>query len=178
MRSTTILSVRKGDTVALGGDGQVTLGNTMVKQKARKIRPLRGGKVLAGMTGAAADSFALLERLEGHLEKYQGNLLRASTELARQWRTDKILRRLESLIAVVDEERSLLLSGTGDLIEPDDGIIGIGSGGAYALAAARALMAHTDMPATTIVEESLRITSKICIYTNEDILVESIPSKT
>ena len=174
IRSTTILSVRRGGTVAIGGDGQVTLGNTVVKQEARKVRRLHGGKVLVGITGAAADAFSLLERLEANLEKYQGNLMRSATELARDWRTDRVLRKLESIIAVVDRERSLLLSGNGDLIEPDDGVIGIGSGGGYALAAARALLGRTDLSPREIVSEALRITSRICIYTNEEILVEEL----
>ena len=173
-RSTSILSVRRDGRVAVGGDGQVTLGQTVMKREARKVRRLRGGKVLVGFAGASADAFSLLERLEENLEKYQGNLLKSATELARDWRTDRVLRRLESLLAVVDGERSLLLSGTGDLIEPDDGVIGIGSGGPYAVAAARALLKHTDFPARRIVEESLRIASDLCVYTNSDIVIEEI----
>ncbi|MCZ6602927.1 MAG: ATP-dependent protease subunit HslV [Planctomycetota bacterium] len=172
IRSTTILSVRHAGSVAIGGDGQVTLGDVMVKQGARKVRRLHGGKVLAGITGGAADAFSLLERLEKNLDKYDGNLLRSATELARDWRTDRVLRKLESLLAVVDSERSLLLSGNGDLIEPDDGILGIGSGGAYAVAAARALLGHSTLSAQEIVSEGLSIASGICIYTNSDILVE------
>ena len=173
-RSTTILTVRRDGKVAIGGDGQVTFGATIMKQEARKVRRLHGGKVLVGISGAAADAFSLLERLEANLEKYQGNLLRSATEMARDWRTDRVLRKLEALITVVDGERSLLLSGNGDLIEPDDGIIGVGSGGAYGVAAARALVKHTQLSAAEIITEALRITSEICIYTNSEIVIEEL----
>lgn len=176
-RGTTILSVRKGGTVAIGGDGQVTFGSGICKQTARKIRSLRDGKVLVGFAGAAGDAFALLERFEEKLEKTQGNTLKGAIELAKEWRTDKILRRLESMLLVVDPEVSLILSGSGDVIQPDDGIVGIGSGGSYALAAARALFHHTKMNARKIVEESLKIAADICIYTNQNIYVEEIKGK-
>lgn len=172
--ATTILSVRRNNSVAIGGDGQVTLGNTVVKHEANKIRKLYNNKVIIGFAGAAADSFALMERFETKLEQYQGNVLKSAHEMAKDWRTDKVLRRLESLLAVIDEKYSLLISGTGDVIEPDDGIIGIGSGGPYAIAAAKTMIKHTDLPVKTIVEEALRISSEICIYTNENIRVEEI----
>lgn len=173
--STTILSVRRSDQVALGGDGQVTIGATAVKHDAVKIRKLAGGKVLCGFAGAAADAFALLERFEGKLEQYKGNTRRAAIELAKDWRTDRVLRRLESLLAVVDAEVSLIVGGGGDIIEPGDGVIGIGSGGMYAAAAAKALLAATDLPAREIVERSLRIAGEICVYTNDRITVEVLP---
>jgi ATP-dependent HslUV protease subunit HslV len=173
-RATTIVSVRRNGKVAIGGDGQVTLGDAVIKQDANKLRKLLDGKVLAGFAGASADAFALLERFEGVLQEYQGNVVRAATELAKQWRTDRILRRLESVMAVVTKEHSLVVSGNGDVIVPSDGMIGIGSGGNYALAAARALMAHTKMSAREIVEESLRITSEICIYTNDKFHIEEL----
>ncbi len=174
IRSTTILSVRRAGKVAIGGDGQVTIGNAVVKQKARKIHRLSDAKAIAGFAGAAADSLALLERFEGKLKEHKGNLLRAAIELAKDWRTDRSLRRLESLLAVVDEDTSLIISGSGDVIQPDDGIIGIGAGGGYATAAARALLAHTELSARQIVEEALRITSGICIYTNSELVVEEL----
>jgi len=173
-QSTTILSVRRKKEVALGGDGQVTLGDAIVKQNACKIRKLYEGKILAGFAGSAADAFALLERFEDKLKEHSGNLVRGATELAREWRTDRVLRRLESLLAVADRETSLVVTGTGDVIEPSDGVIGIGSGGSYAVAAARALLAHTKLGAREIVEEALKITSDICIYTNNRILVEEL----
>lgn len=173
-KATTILSVRRNGVVAIGGDGQVTLGNTIVKHKANKIRKLYHDKVIIGFAGAAADSFALMERFDAKLEQFQGNVLKSAHELAKEWRTDKVLRRLESLLAVVDKKYSLLVSGTGDVIEPDDGIIGIGSGGPYAIAAAKALTEHTDLPAKVIVEEGLKISADICIYTNYNIHVEEI----
>jgi len=173
-KATTILSVRRGDNVAIGGDGQVTLGNTVVKHKANKIRKLYDDKVIVGFAGSAADSFALLERFSAKLEQYQGNVLKGALELAKDWRTDKVLRRLESLLAVVDKKYSLLVSGTGDVIEPDDGIIGIGSGGPYAIAAAKSLMMHTDLPVRKVVEEALKISAEICIYTNDNIHVEEV----
>ena len=171
---TTIVSVRRNDTVALGGDGQVTLGNTIVKHKTSKVRRALDGKVLVGFAGAAADSLALLERFEGKLEQFHGNLPRAAVELAKEWRTDKYLRRLEALLAVCDKEHSLLISGTGEVIEPDDGIIAIGSGGPYALAAARALTECSDLGPKDIVERALKIAASICVYTNDQITVETL----
>jgi ATP-dependent HslUV protease subunit HslV len=173
-RSTTILSVRRGDSVAIGGDGQVSLGNTTVKHDARKIRPLAEGGVLCGFAGSAADAFALLERFEARLEQHPNNIRRAAIELAKEWRTDRALRRLESLLLAVSREVTLMIGGSGDVIEPTDGVIGIGSGGMYATAAARALVAHTDLPPAKIVEESLRIAADICVYTNDDIVVETL----
>jgi ATP-dependent HslUV protease subunit HslV len=173
-RSTTILSVRHQGRVAIGGDGQVTLNEMVVKHEARKIRRLYDGKVAVGFAGSSADAFALLERFEAKLKDFQGHVPRAATELAKEWRTDRVLRRLESLLAVVDREHSLLISGSGDVIVPDDGIIGIGSGGAVAVAAARALVAHSDLEAPTIVETALRIAADLCIYTNEHIHVEEV----
>ncbi|MGR3319066.1 MAG: ATP-dependent protease subunit HslV [Candidatus Anammoxibacter sp.] len=172
--ATTILSVRRDNKVAIGGDGQVTLGNTIVKHKANKIRKLYNDKVIVGFAGAAADSFTLMERFDDKLEQYQGNVLKSALEMAKDWRTDKVLRRLESLLAVIDAKYSLLISGNGDVIEPDDGIIGIGSGGSYAIAAAKTMVRHTDLPVRTIVEEALKISAEICIYTNENIHVEEI----
>lgn len=172
--STTILAVRRDKHVAIGGDGQVTMNATMVKQDARKIRRLYHDKVIIGFAGSSADSFALMERFDTKLEQYQGNVLRSAHELAKEWRTDKVLRRLESLLVVVDKQYSFLISGSGDVIEPDDGIIGIGSGGSYAIAAARALIKHTSLSAREIVEESLNIAADICIYTNKNIKVEEI----
>jgi len=169
--ATTVLSVRKDGKVAIGGDGQVTLGNTIMKNTAVKIRRLADGRVLAGFAGAAADAFALFERFEAKLGEYK-NLIRASVELGKEWRTDKYLRQLEALLAVCDAERSLLIAGTGEIIEPDDGILAIGSGGGFALAAARALMAHSPLDAQGIVREALTIAAGICIYTNTDITVE------
>jgi len=175
LRSTTILAVRRDGRTALGGDGQVTLGTTVVKSAARKIRRLHGDRVLVGFAGASADAFALLDRLEGTLEAHRGNLLKAATELAKLWRTDKMLRPLESTLVAADAASLLLVSGTGDVIQPDDGVLAIGSGGPYAAAAARALLRHTDLEARRIVEEALRIAGEICIYTNESIHVEEIP---
>jgi ATP-dependent HslUV protease subunit HslV len=171
---TTILAVRRDGKVALAGDGQVTLDRTIVKAGARKIRKLGDGKVLAGFAGGAADAFALLNRFEEKLSEHQGRLERASVELVREWRTDRALRRLEAMLIVADASRTFLLSGTGDLIEPDDGILGIGSGSTAAVAAARALMAHTDMDAGSIAGEALRIASGLDLYTNETLVVEEI----
>jgi len=172
--STTILSVRKDGHAAIGGDGQVTMHGTVVKHEARKIRRLYHDKVIIGFAGSSADSFALMERFDAKLEQYQGNVLRSARELAREWRTDKILRKLESLLVVIDKQNSLLISGSGDVIEPDDGIIGIGSGGMYALAAAQAMKKHTSLPVREIVTESLNIAADICVYTNKNIIVEEI----
>jgi ATP-dependent HslUV protease subunit HslV len=174
LRSTTILAVRRGATVAIGGDGQVSLGETTVKRDARKIRPLLGGKVYCGFAGATADAFALLERFEAKLEKHKNNVRRAAIELAKDWRTDRLLRRLEAILTIAAPEALLMLSGAGDVIEPSDGIIGTGSGGMYATAAARALLAHTELPADEIVTEALRIAADICVYTNHDIVVEKL----
>ncbi len=168
-RRTTVLSVRRGDQVAMGGDGQVSLGNTVMKNNAVKVRKLADGNVLVGFAGSAADSLSLLERFQEHISKYGKNTLKAAIELAKQWRTDKILRRLESVLAVADRDISLLVSGTGDVIEPSDGIIGIGSGGGYAIAAARSLLRHTDLSAEEVVKESLTTAADICIYTNKEI---------
>src|SRR5271170_6516424 len=173
-RSTTILSVRRGNQVAIGGDGQVTLGNVVAKQDAVKIRRLGGGKVLTGFAGSAADAFALLERFEKKLSEHPDNTRRAVIELAKDWRTDRVLRRLEAMLAVADKTVSLIVSGAGDVIEPTDGIIGIGSGGPYALAAAKALLANSSMDATAIVETALKIAGQICIYTNTNIKVETL----
>ena len=166
------MSVRKDGAVAIGGDGQVTLGETIMKAKATKIRRLADSMVLAGFAGAVADAFTLFERFEGKLTEYNKNLLRAAVELGKEWRTDKYLRQLNALLAVCDSERSLLIAGTGEIIEPDDGILAIGSGGPYALAAARGLMRHADLDAEGIVREALGIASEICIYTNDCITVE------
>lgn len=173
-RSTTILAVRHQGRVALGGDGQVTMGQTVVKADAVKIRRLMEDKVLVGFAGAAADAFALIERLEAKLRDHPANLPRACTELAKDWRMDRALRRLEALVAVVDEKHSLLVSGTGDVIQPSDGIIGIGSGGNYALAAARALVKHSNLSAAEIVRHSLEIAGEICVYTNQNIVIEEL----
>lgn len=173
VHSTTILSVRRGGQVAVGGDGQVTMNETVVKADANKIRRLGDqGQVICGFAGGAADAFALMERFEGKLKDSSGNIRRAAVELAKAWRTDKMLRRLESLLAVVDAETSLIISGSGDVIEPADGLIGIGSGGAYARSAAAALVKHTEMTAEETVQEALAIAADVCIYTNDRITVE------
>lgn len=173
-RSTTILGVRREGEVVMAGDGQVTLNQTVMKAKARKVRRLHGDRVLVGFAGAAADAFTLFEKFEGRLEEHRGNLKRAAVELAKDWRTDRVLRRLEALLAVMDREDSLLISGTGDIIEPDDGIVAIGSGGAFALAAARALMRHSRMSAEAIVREAMKVASEICVYTNDQLVIEKI----
>ncbi len=170
IRSTTVLGVRHNGQVALGSDGQATMGNTIMKHKAQKVRALHGGKILAGFAGSTADAFTLFERFEEKLQQYGGNLTRAAVELAKDWRTDRFLRRLEALLAVASEERLLLISGTGDVIEPDDDIVAIGSGGSFALAAARALVKYgKNLSAREIVEEGLSIAADICIYTNHHI---------
>ena len=171
---TTILSVRKDGKVVVAGDGQVSLGDTVVKASARKLRRLAGGDVIAGFAGATADAFTLFERLEGKLEQYPRQLTRASVELAKDWRTDRYLRRLEAMMAVADKEVSLVLTGNGDVLEPDDGVIGIGSGGNYALAAARALIDRGDMNAEAIARKAMAIAGEICIYTNNNITIESL----
>jgi ATP-dependent HslUV protease subunit HslV len=173
-RSTTILSVRRDGQIALGGDGQVTLGNVIAKADAVKIRRLGGGRVLCGFAGSAADAFALLERFETKLNEYPDNMRRAVIELAKEWRTDRVLRRLEAMLAAVDRDASLIVSGAGDVIEPTDGIIGIGSGGAFAASAAKALLAHSQLTAKEIVEASLKIAGELCIYTNTNIKVETV----
>jgi ATP-dependent HslUV protease subunit HslV len=172
IKATTILTVRRANEVAMGGDGQVTLGDTIMKADAVKIRRLLDGQVLCGFAGASADAFALLERFEAKLKDYPGNMPRAATELAKEWRTDRMLRRLEAMMAVADHQYTLLLSGTGDVIQPTDGIAGIGSGGNYAIAAARALVQHTELSAADIVQRALQIAGEIDIYTNTNIKVE------
>jgi len=174
VRSTTVLLVRKDTRVALAGDGQVTLGETVMKASARKVRRLYNDQILAGFAGATGDAFALLTRFETKLEQYHGNLERAAIELSKEWRTDKMLRQLESMLVVADKKGSFLLSGNGDVIAPDEGILAIGSGGSYALAAARALIKHTDMSARDIAVEALRIAGEICIYSNQNIVVEEL----
>lgn len=174
VRSTTILAVRHKGHSVLAGDGQVTLGDSVVKQGARKIRRLYENRVLAGFAGSAADSFALFSRFEAKLEQYRGNLERSAVELAKDWRTDRVLRRLEAMLLVLDNKSTFLLSGNGDLIEPDDGIIGIGSGGGYAMAAARALARTTDLDARAIAEQSMIIAAEICIYSNASITIEEL----
>ena len=174
IHSTTILAVRHRDRAVLAGDGQVTFGQTIVKQGARKIRRLYNDRILAGFAGSAADSFALFARFESKLEQYRGNLERAAVELAKDWRSDRILRRLEAMLVVLDKNTTFLLSGNGDLIEPDDGIVAIGSGGAYALAAAKALAQHTSLSAREIAQESMAIAGRICIYSNSTITIESL----
>ncbi len=174
MHGTTILSVRKGSTVVIAGDGQVSIGDTVMKANARKVRRLADGKVIVGFAGATADAFTLFERLEGKLEKHSGQLERACVELAKDWRTDRYLRRLEAMIAVADKEVSLVLSGMGDVLEPDDGLIGIGSGGNYALAAARALIDRDELGAEAIAQKAMAIAADICIYTNTSVTIETI----
>jgi ATP-dependent HslUV protease subunit HslV len=174
IRSTTILTVRKDGVVAMGGDGQVSLGDTVMKSDARKVRPLQEGRVLTGFAGGAADAFALLDRFEAKLKDYPRNMPRAATELAKEWRTDRVLRRLEALLAICDEKDTLLVSGTGDVIQPSDGVLGIGSGGNYAVAAARALLKHSSLSAEEIVREALTLAADICVYSNHNIIVETI----
>ncbi len=171
---TTIISVRRGPVVAIGGDGQVTLGNTIVKSSARKVRRLYRDQVLAGFAGATADAFTLFERFEAKLEKHQGHLQRAAIELTKDWRTDRVLRRLEAMLAVADRTSSLIITGNGDVLEPEHGIVAIGSGGAFAQAAARALLAHTEMTPSEMVKRSLEIAGDICIYTNQSHTIESL----
>jgi ATP-dependent HslUV protease, peptidase subunit HslV len=175
-RGTTIISVRKGNKVVIAGDGQVTLGNTVIKSQARKVRRLAGGNVIVGFAGATADAFTLFERLEAKLEMYPAQLARACVELAKDWRTDRYLRRLEAMIAVADKNTSLVLTGNGDVLEPEDGLIGIGSGGTYALSAARALIDVDGIDAEQIARKAMKIAGDICIYTNHNIIVESIES--
>ena len=172
--ATTILAVRHNDKAVMAGDGQVTLGSSIVKHSARKIRRLHNESVLAGFAGSAADSFALFSRFEAKLEQYRGNLDRAAVELAKDWRTDRALRRLEAMLVIMDQRSTFLLSGTGDLIEPDDGIIGIGSGGAFAQAAAKALVRHSALEARAIAEEAMKVAAEICVYTNSHLTVEEL----
>jgi ATP-dependent HslUV protease subunit HslV len=174
MHGTTIVSVRRNDQVVVGGDGQVTLGNTVMKANARKVRRLYNNKILAGFAGGTADAFTLFERFESKLETYQGNLLRAAVELAKDWRTDRMLRRLEAMLVVADQKSSLIITGNGDVIEPEGGLIAIGSGGSFAKAAAEALLSHTQLDATTIAEQALTIAADICIYTNKQFTIETL----
>jgi len=174
IQATTIICVRRKNRVAIASDGQVTLGETVIKHGAKKVRRLYNEKILAGFAGSSADSFALFARFEAKLEQFHGNLSRAAVELAKDWRTDRALRHLEAVMIVADEKNTFLISGNGDLIEPDDGIVGIGSGGAYALAAARALSKYTDLSAREIVQEAMQIAGKICIYTNDQISIEEL----
>ena len=174
IRSTTILCVRKDGAVAMAGDGQVSLNATVMKHQARKVRRVYQDQVLAGFAGSAADAFTLFSRFEAKLEEYRGSLTRAAVEMAKDWRSDRVLRRLEALLAVADRETSLLLSGTGDIIEPDDGLLAIGSGGSYALAAARALQQHTTLSSREIAESAMRIAADICIYTNDQLTIEEL----
>jgi ATP-dependent HslUV protease subunit HslV len=171
IHATTILCVRRNGHVALGGDGQVTIGDTVMKANANKVRTLKGGKILAGFAGAAADAFTLFEKFEEKLERYPGNLPRSAVELAKDWRSDRVLRRLEALLVVADKEHGFVISGSGELIEPDDGVLAIGSGGSYALASARALLTSSELPARDIVERSLQIAAEICVYTNAHISI-------
>ena len=173
-RGTTICSVRRGNQVVMGGDGQVTLGNTVMKSNARKVRRMYKDRVIAGFAGATADAFTLFERFEGKLEKHSGNLVRAAVEMAKDWRTDRMLRRLEALLAIADKDNSLLISGNGDVIEPESGLIAIGSGGPFAQAAAMAYLDGTELDAETIVRKSLGIAANICIYTNDNIIIETL----
>jgi len=172
--ATTILCVRKNGKVAIGGDGQVTLGNTVMKQNAKKIRRMYNDSVVAGFAGATADAFTLFEKFEGKLESYRGNITRAAVELAKDWRTDRMLRRLEALLVIADREHTFIISGTGDVIEPEDGIAAIGSGGAFAQAAARALYDNTELNAEQIIQKAMKIASGICIYTNDNITIEEL----
>lgn len=174
IRSTTVIGLIKDGKAVIGSDGQVTMGNTVMKHKTKKVRTLYNGKVLAGFAGSTSDAFTLFERFESKLEQYKGNLSRAAVELAKEWRTDKYLRRLEALLAVIDNERALIISGTGDIIEPDDGIVAIGSGGQYALVAARMLLKYSKLSAKEIVTESLEQAADICIYTNSNISIEEL----
>ena len=171
---TTILSVRRGESVAMGGDGQVTLGNIVIKAGARKVRRLYQERILAGFAGGTADAFTLFERFEAKLEKHPGHLVRSAVELAKDWRTDRMLRRLEAMLAVADRASTLIITGAGDVLEPEQGIAAIGSGGAYAQSAARALLEHTDLDPETIVREAIGIAADVCIYTNRNILIETI----
>jgi len=178
VRSTTVIAVRHKGEVVVAGDGQVTMGNTVIKHEARKVRRLYNGKVIAGFAGATADAFTLFDKLEQKLDQFNGNLMRAAVELAKDWRTDKLLRRLEALLVAVDKDYSLLLSGSGDVIEPDDGIVAIGSGGPYAQSAAKALVLHSDLSAEEICRAAMEIAGSICVYTNTNIVVEKMTAST
>ncbi len=173
-RGTTIIAVSRGGRVAMAGDGQVTIGNTVLKHTARKIRRLHQDRIVAGFAGATADAFTLFEKFEGKLVEFRGNLKRAAVELAKDWRTDRVLRRLDALMVVTDGKDLMLLSGSGDVVEPDDGVVGVGSGGSFAMAAARAMLLHTDKPAMDIAREALRIASEICVFTNANIVAEEV----
>ncbi len=174
IRGTTVIAVRRGGRVVLAGDGQVTMGDTVMKNSARKVQRLRDGKVLAGFAGSTADAVALVERFEAKLEEYNGVLRRAAVELAKDWRTDRLLRRLEALMIIADKDETLLLSGTGDVIEPDDGLLAVGSGGSYALAAARALVGSTELSAREVAERAMKVAAEICLYTNDSITIEEL----
>jgi ATP-dependent HslUV protease subunit HslV len=174
IRGTTILALRHGDKLVVAGDGQVSFGNTVMKRGARKVRRIYNGKVIAGFAGASADAFTLFDKFEKQLEQHNGNLRRAAVELAKDWRTDRVLRRLEALLIAADRETMLVLSGSGDIIEPDDNVIAIGSGGNYALAAARVLMKHSQLDARVIAEEAMRVAASICIYTNDQLVIEEL----
>ena len=174
MRGTTVLSVRHKGRVVIAGDGQITFENTIMKRTARKVRKIYNDRVLAGFAGTSADAFTLFEKFESKLEQYNGNLMRAAVELAKEWRTDRVLRRLEALLIVADKDRSLVISGTGDVIEPDEGVTAIGSGGSYAHAAAKALVDHSQLDAKSIAEEAMKIAASICIYTNSHIIIEEL----
>ncbi len=174
IRSTTVIAVRHKGDVAIAGDGQVSFGDTIMKHQARKVRRMYNENIIAGFAGGAADAFTLFERLEAKLQEFHGDLLRSAVELAKDWRTDRMLRRLEAMLVVVDRQHSFLLSGTGDVIEPDDGILAIGSGGSYALSAARALVKYSDLSAGDIAQEAMKIAASICIYTNENIVIEQL----
>ena len=176
LHGTTILSVRRGASVALGGDGQVTLGNVVLKGGARKVRRLYQDRILAGFAGGTADAFTLFERFEAKLDKHQGNLMRSAVELAKDWRTDRVLRLLEAMLAVADKERSLIITGMGDVLEPEYGVLAIGSGGPYAQAAARALLENSTLSAADIVQKSLTVAAELCIYTNQNIVIETLPA--
>ena len=175
IRSTTILALRHQGCVVMAGDGQVTLGNAVMKHGARKVRRLHGGKVLAGFAGASADAFTLFDKFEGKLEQHQGNLQRAAVELAKEWRTDRMLRRLEALLLTANSDSLLIISGSGDVIEPDEPVTAIGSGGPFALAAARALIAHSQLDARAVASEAMKIAASLCIYTNDHVILESLP---
>ena len=177
IRSTTILGIRKDGEAALGGDGQVTFGDTVVKHNSKKVRKMYKDTVLSGFAGSTADAFTLFEKFESKLEQYNGNIYRSAVELAKEWRSDKYLRKLEALLAVISKDKTLIISGMGDVIEPDDGIVAIGSGGPFALAAARALMKYSDLPAKEVVKEALEIASSICIYTNKNFTIEVLDNK-
>jgi ATP-dependent HslUV protease subunit HslV len=175
IRSTTILSVRRGNRVVIAGDGQVSLGQTIMKSSARKVRRVNDGRAIGGFAGSAADGIALFERLDNKLREHGGNLRRAVVEMAKDWRTDRVLRRLEAMLIIADKDQTYLVSGTGDVIEPDDGVVAIGSGGPYALAAARALVAHTELDARAIAEAAMGIAADICVYTNHQLIIEELP---